>query len=126
MLDGATPALILLLLFWLISIGGFFCLFHVDDPCLKIYPLTIVHPTLPCKHILVIFLFRRFLLMEGSQSLNIVSLIICLVLFVVKCFSLQELFGGCSFFNLYQIEQLFPKYLEPKDGDRRNALDHIV
>ena len=35
MLDGATPAPLLLLLFWLIANGELFCLFRVDETCLK-------------------------------------------------------------------------------------------
>ena len=76
MLDGATPAPLLLLLLRLIDNGEFFCLLHVDETCLKLYPWTIVHTTSPCKHVLVNVLFHHFLLVEGYQSLYIVSLIV--------------------------------------------------
>ena len=75
MLDGSTPAPLLLLLFQLISHGKFFCIFHVDETCLKLYPWTIVHPTSTLKHVLVIVLFNHCLLVEGSQSIYTVSLI---------------------------------------------------
>ena len=101
MLDGATLAPLLLLLFQLVAYGGCSCLLHVDETCLKLYPWTIVHPTLPCKHVLVNLLFHHCLLVEGSQLLYIVSLIIQLFLLGVECFGLQELFEGlgCLYLN---------------------------
>ena len=71
MLDGATPAPLLLIVHC-----GFFCLFRVDETFLKLYSLTIVHPTSPCKHIVVYLLFDHCLLVEGSQSLDVVLLIV--------------------------------------------------
>ena len=71
MLDGATPEPLLLIVHC-----DFFCLFHVDETYLKLYPLTIVRPTSPSKHIIVYLLFDHFLLAEGSQSLDVVSLIV--------------------------------------------------
>ena len=67
MLGGATPAPLLLIVHF-----EFFCLFRVDKTCLKLYPLTIVHPTFPCKHIIIYLLFDHFLLVEGSQLIDIV------------------------------------------------------
>ena len=75
MLGGATPALLLFILFQLIDHGELFCLLRVDETCLKLYPCTIVHPTSPCRYVLVNF-FYHFLLVEGYQSFNIVSLIV--------------------------------------------------
>ena len=89
MLDGATPAPLMLMVNC-----EFFCLFHVDDTCFKLYPLTIVHPTLPCNHVIVYLLFDHCLLVEGTQSLDIVTLIVRLVLLRVECFCLRELFEG--------------------------------
>ena len=71
MLDGATPAPLLLIVHC-----ELFCLLHVDDTCLKLYALTIVHPTSPCKHIVVYLLFDHCLLVEGYQLLDVVSLIV--------------------------------------------------
>ena len=71
MLDGPTFALLLLIVYC-----ESFCLFHVDETCLKLYALTIVHPTSPCKDIVVYLLFDHCLLVEGSQSLDIVLLIV--------------------------------------------------
>ena len=61
MLDGATPAPLLLLLLRLIANGDFFLLFHVYETCLKLYPWTIVHPTSPYKHVLIKMLFHHYL-----------------------------------------------------------------
>ena len=121
MLDEATSATLLLLLFRLIAHGEFFCLFHVDDNCLELYPWTIVHTNSPCKHVLVNLLFRHCLLVEGSQFIYIVSLIILLVLLGVQCFSLQEMFEGLGCLYLNQIEHLFPVFIEPKDGYYHHA-----
>ena len=86
MLDGATPAPLLLIVHF-----GFFCLFHVDETCLKLFALTIVHPTSSYKNIVVYLLFHNFLLVEGSQSIDVVSLMVLLVLLGVECFCLQEM-----------------------------------
>ena len=40
----------------------------VDETCLKLHPWTIVHPTSPCKYVIVIRFLYRCLLVEGSQS----------------------------------------------------------
>ena len=88
MLDGATPASLLL-----IAHSEFFCLFHVDETCLKLYAFTIVHPTSPCKNVVVYLFFDHCLIVEGSQSLGVVSLIVRLVLLGVEYLCLQELFG---------------------------------
>ena len=87
MLDGATPALLLLIVHC-----ELFCLFHVENIFLKLYALTIFHPTSLCKHIVVYLLFDNFLLVEGSQSFDVILLIVRLVLIDVECFCLQELF----------------------------------
>ena len=71
MLDGATPELLLL-----IVNCKLFCLLHVDETCLKLYALTTVHPTPPCKYIVVYLLFDHCLLVEGSQSLDVVLSIV--------------------------------------------------
>ena len=126
MLDGATPAPLQLLLLWLIAHGELSCLLHVDETCLKLYSWTIVHPTLPCKSVLINLLFLHFLLVEGSQLIDIVSLIIRLVLISDECFGLQELFKGLGCLYPHQIEHLFPIFLEPKHGDPYNARDPIV
>ena len=112
-LDGASQAPLLLPLLRLISHGEFFCLFCVDETCLKLYTWNIVHPTSTCKHIIVKLLFHHCLLVEGSQSLYIVSLRIRLVLINVECFVLQELFKGLGCLYLHQIEHLFPICLDP-------------
>ena len=78
MLDGATLTPLLLLLFRLIAHGEIFCLFHVDETCLKLYPWTIVHTTSPCNHVILNLLFHRYLLVEGSKLLYIVSSILLL------------------------------------------------
>ena len=121
MLDGATPAPLML-----IVNCEFFCLFHVDETCFKLYDLNIVHTTSPCKHIVVYLLFDHCLLVEGSQSLDVVSLIVCLVLPGMECFCLQELFEGWRCLYLHQIQNLFPVCLESEDGDPDNARDPIV
>ena len=115
-LDGATSAPLLLPIFRLISHGEFFCLFRAYETYLKLYPCTIVHPNLSCKCILLNFLFRHCLLMEGSQLLYIVLLIARLVLLSVECFGLQELFEGLGCLYLHQIEHFSPVCLEPKYG----------
>ena len=81
MLDGATPAPLLLIVHC-----GLFCLFRVDETCLKLYALTIDHPTSPCKHIVAYSLFDHCLLVEGSRSLDVVSLIVLIVLLGVEFF----------------------------------------
>ena len=54
MLDGATPAPLLLPLFRLIAHGELFWIFNVHETGLKLYPWIIVHPTSPWKHDIVI------------------------------------------------------------------------
>ena len=68
-----------------------FCLFHVGETFLKLYALTIVHPTSPCKHIVIYLLFDHCLLLEDSQLLDVVFLIVRLVLLGVECLCLQKL-----------------------------------
>ena len=68
MLDGATPAPLVLLLFQLIARSEFFCLFRVDENFLKLYSWNIVHTTSPYKYVIVIFLFYHCLIVEVSQS----------------------------------------------------------
>ena len=126
MLDGATPAPLLLLLFWLIDNGEYFCLFHIDETCLKLYPCTIVHPTLPCKYVLLNLLFYHYLPVEGSQLFYIVLLIVGLVFLGVECFGLQELFEGWCCFDIHQIEHSFPLCLETKDEYSHYTRDTIV
>ena len=116
MLDESTPARLLLLLFRLIVHGELFCLLHVDEDCLKLYPWTIAHPTSPCKHVIVDLLFHNCLIVEGSQSLYIVLLIIWLVLLGVEFFVLQKLYEGLGCLYLHKIEHSFTVCLEPKDG----------
>ena len=120
------PAPLLLLLFRLIYHGELFCLFHVDETSLKLYPWTIVHPTSPCKHVIVNLLCAHCLLVEGSQSREIVSLIVWLVLLCVECFFLQEMFEGWSCLYLHQFVHLFPLCLESKDGDPHNVICPII
>ena len=81
MLDVDTPAPLLLIFHC-----EFFCLLHVDKTCLKLYALTILHPTSPFKYIVVYLLFDNCLLVEGSQLIDVVSLIVLLVLLGVECF----------------------------------------
>ena len=78
MLDRDTPAPLYLLLSRLISYGVCFCLVYVDESCLKLYPWTILHPTLPWKYVLVNFLFCNCLVVEGPQSFYIVLLTVWL------------------------------------------------
>ena len=66
----------------------FFCFFSVDFslwvivplPCwwylFKTLSLTIFHPTSTCNHVIVYLLFDHCLLVEGSQSLDVISLIV--------------------------------------------------
>ena len=111
MLDGATLAPLLLLPFRLIAHGESFCLLHVDETCLKLYPWTIFNPTSPCKNVLVNLLFHHCLLVEGSQSLYILSLIIRLVLLGVEYFGAQELFKVLGCLYLHKIENTCFQYL---------------
>ena len=71
MLDGATPTLLLLIVHC-----EFFLLFHVEETCFELYALTIVHHTLHFKQIFVYLMFDHCLLVEGSQYLDVVSLIV--------------------------------------------------
>ena len=112
--------------FRLIVSCEFFCLFHVDEDCLKLYPLTIVHPTLPFKNIIVYLLFDHCMLMEGSQLLDIVSLIVCLVLLGVECFWLKRLLKRWSCLYLHQSKHSFPICLESKDVDPQHERDPII
>ena len=126
MLDGATLAPTLLLFFQLIVHGEFFCTFHVDETCFKMCPWNIVHAISPCKNIIVYLLFDHYFLVEGSQSLGIILLIVLLVLVSAACFCLQELLEGLDCLHLHQMEHLFTICLEPKDGEPHNAQNPII
>ena len=84
MIDGATPEPILLILHC-----ELFCLFQVYENCLELYPLTTVHTTSPCKHIVVYLLFHNCLLVEGSHSIYIISLAVWFVFHFLGCFWLK-------------------------------------
>ena len=126
MLDRSTPSLLLLLLFRLISHGELFCLFHVDENCLKLYPWTIVHTNSPCKHILVNVLFDHCLLVEGSQSLYIVSLIVLFVLLGIDYFGLQELFEGWCCLYLHKKSNTCFQYVLKQKMDITTTQDILL
>ena len=126
MIDGATPAPLLFLFSRLIFHCEFLCLFLVDETCLKLYPLSIVHPTLPCKHVIVYLFFDHCLLVEGSQLLDIVLLIVWLVTLGIECFCLKELFEAWRCLYLHQSEHSFPICIESEDGYPHNAWGPII
>ena len=64
--------------------------------------------------------------MEGSQSLDIESLIVRLALLAVECLCLQELFKGLGCLYLHQVKHLFPICLESEDEDPHNGQDPII
>ena len=79
MIYGSTPAPLLLIILWLIDCGECFCLVHGDETCLKLYLWNIIHPTLPCKYVLVNLLFYHCLIVECFQSFYILLLIVWIV-----------------------------------------------
>ena len=71
-----TYLVLLIRFFRLIALGEYFWFVNVGSNHLKYYSCNIIHPTSPRKYVLIYFLFRHWIILEGSHYFYILLLMV--------------------------------------------------